>query len=252
MNLEKKQPMTRLSNFINSVYLSSGTDTNMQAYQNTKIVAGLNLSDWTKKFWEWLFQLRDEANPVTVVGPARPWRYAGRQPTQFQKECMKKYGESVWFIATAPYSEPNSIIQLYIPVGNWWILVAPAVASSSQQFYPSLNSIDKVRKNLMDDINKTIELWTILDGFSIPWYYIDNSDTFIEIKDVPANESKNMMHRDLAADSKMQTLQCGYWNFIEPVTPGDHLLTIHSRSPIYRVDITYQLSVTGPADSPLT
>lgn len=217
----------------------------MRAYHNSRAVAGLTLSEWTKKFWEWLYQLNDEANPVTTVGPARPWRYVGRQPTQFQKECMKKYGESVWFIAAAPYAEPNSVIQLYIPVGNWWLLIAPAIASSSQQLYPSLNTIDKVRKNVMDDINKTFELWTIFDGFSIPWYFIDNTNSFIEIKDVPTKGSKNLMHRDLG-DAKIQTLQCGYWNFIEPVIPGDHLLTIHSRSPIYRVDITYQLSVTGP------
>jgi hypothetical protein len=215
----------------------------MQAYRNGKTVAGLTLSEWTKKFWEWLYQLHDEANPVTAVGPARPWRYAGRQPTQFQKERMVKYGESVWFVAAAPYAEPNSVIQLNIPVGNWWFLIAPAIASSSQQLYPSLDTIDKVRKNVIDDITKTFELWTIFDGFSIPWYYIDNTDTFIEITDVPIKESK--MHRDLG-DSKIYTLQCGYWNFIEPVIPGDHLLTIHSRSPIYRVDITYQLSVTGP------
>jgi hypothetical protein len=217
----------------------------MQGHQNNSAVAGLTLSEWTIRFWTWLYQLSDEANPVTTVGPARPWRYAGRQPTQFQKECMEKYGESVWFIAAAPYAEPNSVIQLHIPVGNWWFLVAPAIASSSQQDYPSLDTIEKVRKNVMDDINKTFELWTIFDGFSIPWYYIDNTYKFIEIKNVPENGSKNMMHRDLR-DRKIQTLQCGYWNFIEPIAPGDHLLTIHSRSPIYRVDITYQLSVTGP------
>jgi hypothetical protein len=216
----------------------------MQVHQNST-VADLTLSGWTIKFWEWLYQLSDEANPVTAVGPARPWRYAGRQPTQFQKECMEKYGESVWFIAAAPYAEPDSVIQIRIPVGNWWYLVAPAIASSSQQLYPSLDTIDKVRKNVMDDIKKTFELWTILDGFSTPWYYIDNTHRFIEINNVPKEGSKNMTHQDLG-DSKMQTLQCGYWNFIEPVIPGDHLLTIHSRSPLYRVDITYQLSVTGP------
>jgi hypothetical protein len=214
-------------------------------HHNSIRVAGLSLSEWTIKFWTWLYQLSDEANPVTTVGPARPWRYTGRQPTQFQKECMEEHGESVWFIAAAPYAEPNSVIQLHIPVGNWWLLVAPAIVSSSQQMYPSLDTIDKVRKNVIDDINKTFELWTIFDGFSIPWHYIDNTNRFIEIKDVPEKGSKNMMHQDLG-DSKMQTLQCGYWNFIEPVVPGDHLLTIHSRSPIYRVDITYQLSVTGP------
>lgn len=221
----------------------------MQVYQDNRTVAGLTLSDWTKKFWEWLYQLGEEENPVTTVGPARPWRYAGRQPTKFQKEGMEKYGESVWFVAVAPYAEPDSVIQLYIPVGNWWLLIAPAIASSSQQLYPSLNTIDKVRKNVMDDISKTYELWTILDGFSIPWYYINNTDSFIEIKDVPTKESKNMMHRDLG-EGKMQTLQCGYWNFIEPIIPGDHLMTIHSRSPIYRVDVTFQLSVTGPISSP--
>lgn len=108
---------------------------------------------------------------------------------------MDKYGESVWFIAPAPYAEANSVIQLYVPVGNWWFLVAPAIVSSSQQQYPSLNTIDKVRKNVMDDVNKTFELWTILDGFSIPWYYIDNTDRFIEIKDVPTKESRNMAPR---------------------------------------------------------
>jgi hypothetical protein len=102
-----------------------------------------------------------------------------------------------------------------------------------------------------EDINKTFELWTIFDGFSIPWYYVDNTDSFIDIKGVPTKESKNMLHQDLAGDT-IQTLQCGYWNFIEPVEPGDHLLTIHSRSPIYRVDIIYQLSINGPAYSTST
>ena len=216
----------------------------MQIYEESKTTAGLTLSDWTKKFWEWLFQLSDEANPVTVVGPSRPWRYAGRQPTRFQKDCMKKYGESVWFIASAPYSEPNSVIQLYIPIGNWWLLIGPAIACSSQELYPSLDSIDKVRKHVNEDIGKTNELWTIFDGFSIPWYYIDNSDKFIEIKNVPIKESKNMAHQNL--EGTIQTLQCGYCNLIKPVVPGEHLLTIHSKSSIYRVDITYQLSVTGP------
>jgi hypothetical protein len=223
----------------------------MQIYRDGKTVAGLTLSEWTKQFWEWLYQLDDEANPVTTVGPARPWRYAGRQPTRFQRECMEKYRESVWFVAAAPYAEPNSVIQLYIPGGSWWFLIAPAIASSSPQLYPSLNTIDKVRKHVIDDINKTFELWTIFDGFSIPWYYIDNTGSFIQINDVPTKESKNMMHREIG-DGKIKTLQCGYWNFIEPVIPGDHLLTIHSRSPIYRVDITYQISVTGPINFPLT
>ena len=221
----------------------------MQVQQERKKVANLTLSEWTKKFWEWLYLLSDEANPVTSVGPARPWRYAGRQPTEFQKECMEKYGESVWFVAAAPYAEPNSVIQLYIPEGNWWLLIAPAIASSSRQFYPSLDTIDKVRQHVKEDINKTFELWTILDGFSIPWYYVENTDSFIETKGVPIKDSKNMMHHNLGDDT-IQTLQCGYWNFIEPVIPGEHLLTIHSRSPIYRVDITYQLSVTGPENSP--
>lgn len=228
-----------------------GSATIMQVYQDCKTAAGLTLSEWTKKYWEWLFQLSDEANPVTAVGPSRPWRYAGRQPTQFQKECMEKYGESTWFIAAAPYSEPNSVIQIYIPVGNWWFLIAPAIAISSRELYPSLDTIDQVRKHVKDDVNKTFELWTIFDGFSIPWYYIDNTDSFIEIKGVPIKESKNLLHQNLGDDA-IQTLQVGYWNLIEPVTPGEHLLTIHSRSPTYRIDVTYQLSVTGPANSPST
>ena len=56
-----------------------------------------------------------------------------------------------------------------------------------------------------EDISKTNELWTIFDGFSIPWYYIDNTDSFIEIKDVPTKESKNMLHQNLEEDTDTDT-----------------------------------------------
>ena len=62
----------------------------MQVYQDSKTAAGLTLSEWTKKYWEWLFQLSDEANPVTSVGPSRSWRYAGRQPYSIPKRMHGK------------------------------------------------------------------------------------------------------------------------------------------------------------------
>lgn len=60
-------------------------------------VAGLCLKEWTEQFWSWILGLSDEANPITSVGPARSWRYMGNQPTQFQRQHMEKYSESVWF-----------------------------------------------------------------------------------------------------------------------------------------------------------
>ena len=46
---------------------------------------------------------------------------------------------------------------------------------------------------------------------------------------------------------KIHAVQCGYWNWLRPLPRGDHLLHIHSKSPTYRVDITYQLSVAAAA-----
>ena len=58
---------------ITSIYHMDGAII-MQVYEESKTTASLTLSDWTKKFWGWLFQLSEEANPVTVVGPSSPWR----------------------------------------------------------------------------------------------------------------------------------------------------------------------------------
>lgn len=210
-------------------------------------VAGLTLSDWTKKFWEWIYQLTDESSPISVVGPARPWRFAGRQPTEFQMDRQSKFGESVWFVAPAPYAEPNSVVQLNIPVGNWWILVAPATSAAAYEYFPSIRTEGKLKDFVLKDIAKTYELWTIWDGFSVDWHYVNNTDKVIQIKDIPNNKSKtNIIHRGPNTNSTITTMQAGYWNYFGPVKAGDHLLTIHSRSPIYRVDITYQVSAVGP------
>lgn len=225
----------------------------LQPDKDNEKVAGLSLSEWTGLFWRWLLQTTDEANPLTTVGPARSWRYSGKQPTEFQQRCQDKYDESVWFVAAAPYTEPGGIIKMDIPLGKWWLLVAPAITIASEEMYPSLDTIEKLREHVYKDIRSTYELWTILDGFSVPYYWIDNTDRIIEIRDVPVGKHKNIMHHDLAKhEGVLNTLQAGYWNFIRPeqTGPGDHLLTIHSRSPVYHVDITYQLSLIGPPPSP--
>lgn len=211
-------------------------------------VAQLSLSAWTKLFWDWLYQTTDEANPVTTVGPARPWRYGGRQPTGFQRRCLDKFGESVWYVATAPYAEPGSIIQIDIPVGNWWLLIAPAISSASSEMHPSLNTIEKLREHVRRETYSTYELWTILDGFSIPWYLVDNTDCMIETRNVPISKFKNVLRQDLSkTGGVIHSVQCGYWNFVRPEYVGDHILTIHSKSPVYHVDVTYQISMAGPA-----
>jgi len=210
-------------------------------------IAGLTQKDWSEKFWEWLLQTSDEANPLTTVGPARSWRYAGRQPTEFQKQCLEQHGESVWFIAPAPYAEINSVIQTFIPVGTWWLLVAPFIGVSAQEFYPSLDTLEKLRQNVVDVTDTVSELWTIYDGFSVPWYRINNTQSLIPIHNIPIKKTKNILQTDLQkTDGVIQTVQDGYWNFIPPITPGGHLLTIHSKAPTYRVDVTYNIHATGP------
>ena len=208
-------------------------------------IAGLTLNEWTQKFWEWLYHLSDESSPVTVVGPARSWRFAGRQPTEFQTACQTQDGESVWFVAPAPYAEPNSVVQLNIPAGNWWLLAAPATVSTALEYLPSIKTEDKLREFILKDIHKTYELWTIYDGFSVEWYYVNNTDNLIEIKNIPKSRP-NIIRPNETSNDIIRTMQVGYWNLIGPVEAGDHLLTMHSKSPIYRVDITYQITAVGP------
>lgn len=217
--------------------------------RSTTTVAGLTLSEWTLKFWEWLQGLSDESNPVTVVGPARPWRFAGRQPLGYQKDDQLKYGESVWFVAPAPYAEPGSVIQITLPEGRWYLLVAPATTCAALEHFASIRSLNKLREHVLKDIHKTYELWTIFDGFSVPWYYVDNTDRLIKIRlpESSTNKPKNIINPVTnVPNNEIHTAQAGYWNLIGPVWMGDHLLTIHSRSPIYRVDVTYQISAVGP------
>lgn len=208
------------------------------------------MADWTIEWWKWLMSKNELESPMTVVGPARPHRYIAGQPTALQQQALKEYGESVWFIAAAPYVEPNSTIHINIPQGNWSILAATAVTQACTEEFPSLRTIEQLRDAVYKDMNDTYELYALLDGFSLDGGFVDLTDRRIEIDNLPPVEKNKNNPLGVASQqegsNKIHSVQCGHWVWIKPLAPGDHLLHLHGLTKVYNVDIRFQLTVTGP------
>jgi hypothetical protein len=210
-------------------------------------VADKTIIDWTIEWWKWLLSKSDEENPFTVVGPARPHRYIAGQPNELQQQAMKEYGESVWFVAGAPYAEPESTIRIPIPAGRWSILASSANVIACPEMFPSLKTLQELQKHVQKDAAGTYELYTLLDGFSLNGCVVDLTDEIVEV-DSGILPPKNMMNinKKNSSDTTLHTIQYGIWVWIRPLASGDHLLRLHGYSRFYKLDTQYQLDVTGP------
>jgi hypothetical protein len=211
-----------------------------------EMVGDKDCNGWTIEWWKWLLGKSNEESPFMVIGHAGPDRYIAGQPTEMQQGTMKEHGESVWFLCASPYSG-DRMVRLDIPLGNWSILATPYVCTASTENYPSLKTTAQLSKLVHDDVAGIYDLWAKLDGTSLNFQVVDMTDEQIEIDGIA---SKNMLGIDnktlMQKKNIIRMVQFGYWIWLKPLTPGDHLLHLHGYSRNYELDMKFQLSVTGP------
>lgn len=202
----------------------------------------MGCEDWTEEWWRWLLKIEEKKNPIAV--PPEPatldWYRAG-QPNHIQYRNLKTPpNESVWFLAAAPYGAGT--VRVHIQKDKYSILAAPYIAGASSAMYPSLDTIDKCKKHVDHDVAGVEEWYATLDGTKLTGCTVKSDDEFIV--DVPKSNPFGIPAVDPFREIKM--VQNGYWVWLKPLEPGDHLLHLYGKSKIYYLDVTYQLLVTGP------
>lgn len=214
-------------------------------------VGGRSLEYWTMEWWRWFLKFPEEESPFSTTGKISSDRFAGKQPSKMQEEYIRKSGEASWFLTGPPYG--SGTIRVYIPEGNYSLLAAPYCSAASVDAFPSLKgaddaeTIDKLNEFVDHDIREVYEWGGKLDGVKLTGSKVRIKTPFkVEVP------NKNIFGiPGISRQGKpIEIVTVGYYIWLKPLSPGDHLLHIHGYSKTYELDIKYQLVARGPSAIP--
>lgn len=208
------------------------------------------LNEWVQNWFRWFLSIGEEENPAYSSSDyTRKNDYdQGRVLYGWPDEAKNK----VWFLAGAHGG--SSRTRSIIPQGNDWHILVPAyIMSGSIPEFPKLNK-EQIKTLVEDDVNavgknaadakKKGRLKATLDGQDLTDRLQRIETDWFTVNGIPDDNIY-----DLEVDS-IEMMTIGYWFFLAPLKPGDHLVSVHGEAPNYMTDMTFNLTVRGGDMSP--
>ncbi len=215
-------------------------------------VHGKNCTEWTVEWLDWLLKMSYDDSPLVSRGD-NPFdrHYNSLVPSKADKE------KGVMFYATSVYgSNANSYTRDYVvvPLGEWDLFFVPYMVYNSKLEYPSLDE-DELYNLAKRQINSTYKLEVSLDGIGLECCRVplapkkDSKMEFV-IDHIPTKNVLGLEPAEMTGDVTAKMVGDGYACFLNPLTPGMHLLTLKAYSSTYYLDSVIQLNVRGPRKKP--
>ena len=201
-------------------------------------IEGKNLKDWTLAWWNWYLGIDAKEHPANPYsdypGIHKNDVHQGAVPRTWPRETEKK----VWFLAGS-YGE-STTLKTFVEPGEWHILASPYNIIMSKEEFPHMDSL-QLYKKAIEDVDSAYEVTATLDGFMLPLIRVTPqiSGTLKRIDNISED---NIF--DIKSDS-VSSVTDGYWVFLNPLPPGDHILHLKGYSKVYRLDVTYSIMVAG-------
>jgi hypothetical protein len=188
---------------------------------------GLTYAEWTAKWWQWIFSVPQQDNPLT---------------DSTGKNCAQKQSGSVWFLAgtTGGKAERTCVI----PSGS--AILAPIMnAECSFLEFPSVKTLPDLITCAKADNDRTINLKAVVDG-----QQLKNLENYRMLS--PLFKITIPPDNVLGAPAgNTQMISDGWWIFLKPLPTGQHTVQFSGLTPgnpttgtnNFAVDITYHIIV---------
>jgi hypothetical protein len=167
---------------------------------------GLSYGQWTVKWWIWFLSTPKSINPVLDMSG----RYASvNQPPS-----------NVWFLSGKLADEDKNIPSRVcnIPVDR--SILFPVINCEANPLeYPQLKTKQQLMDHVTADENTILEKVCVLDGKPVPVKRVNSDPPIFE---VPMNEDNVC---GVKGRGRTIAYGDGYWVFLKPLSPGDHLLS---------------------------
>ncbi|HEX7032852.1 MAG TPA: hypothetical protein VF172_07625 [Nitrososphaera sp.] len=190
---------------------------------------GISYQEWTTKWWTWFISIPTDQNPIDD--------HTGALCNEYQQG-------PVWFLLGSGGGKVER--SCTIPAGKA-ILTPNIIIECSYAEDQSLQNVADLEMCAKEGIDITTEVWTTIDGKSLP-----RSEIY-RVKSEPFNFTFPENNVFSAPAGPTQGVSDGYWTFIKPLPPGNHSIHVGGIQVDYTVttptnfveDSTYHLTIVG-------
>jgi hypothetical protein len=191
----------------------------LEVFQIDSIPYGQSYVKWTEKWWQWVFSIPKEENPIIDMTG---------------EKCSKGQEGPVWYLAGTTRNRSNAKRICIIPRAKS-ILFPVIVSQFSHSERPALTKRELV-KYTSKDIEQTNFLEVIIDDIHLSHlskFRIQSSFTLDIIED-------NIW--DLKPGPTWAASD-GFWVFLKPLNKGKHSIGFHGVEPNFETKVKYDLTI---------
>lgn len=187
----------------------------------------ISYSDWTARWWQWIFSVPQRDNPLTDSSGIN---------------CAQKQNGPVWFLT----GTTGGMVERVCTIPSGSAILAPVMnAECSFLEFPSV----KIPSDLIDcsqeDNNHSINLKSTLDGRQLK--NLENYRVTSSLFNITIPQD-NVLG---APSGNTRMVSDGFWVFLMPLPKGNHTLQFSGETPgnpttgtnNFGVDVTYHISV---------
>ena len=181
----------------------------------------LSYKEWTSKWWQWVISIPKGKNPLCD--------HTG-------KNCAEGQYGPVWFLAGTSDKTHKPERRCVIPTGKA-ILFPIIVSQFSYSEVPFIKTDAELISYTAKDINRWSLLEVTIDGVKLP----NLSEYRIQIGPfdllIPEGNIWDIRPGPTRAVSD------GFWVFLEPLSDGNYIVSLHGREPNFETRVTYYISI---------
>jgi hypothetical protein len=198
----------------------------------------------TDKWFEWF--LRTPASMSTFTNPSELYpgtsmlgsrnAFLFQDQERFFKDDEERTKLSVYFSAAAPFQDPPDIRTITI-TEKAALLIPVYTMSASTQDHPRLDTDEKLKQLIVEDLSGVIQLKAWFDRVPIEGCCVIRQSR-LSLANIPTDNVIGIPERRLIESRySIETCHGGYWLLIrkEKLTAGDHLLEFMAYSKNYEI-----------------
>jgi predicted secreted protein with PEFG-CTERM motif len=214
---------------VSPILASAQETTESLVYSPDSAPYGTSYQEWTTIWWTWFISIPTDQNPIND--------HTGVMCTEYQDG-------PVWFLLGSGGGKAER--SCTVPAGKA-ILIPNIIIECSYAEDQSLQDVADLEMCAKEGIDVTTEIWTTIDGESLP------ESEIYRVKSEPFNFTFPENNVFSAPAGPTQGVSDGYWTFIRPLPPGNHTIHLGGVQVDYTVttptnfveDSTYHLTIVG-------
>jgi len=184
----------------------AGKNSSLDWYRINDYPYNLSYGQWTVKWWRWFLSTPKSRNPVV--------------DTTGEYAAENQPSSDVWFLAGKLGNEDRNLPSRFCSIPRGRSILFPVINCEANPLeYPHLKTEQELVDHVTADENTIVEKVCLLNGIPIPIQRVKSDPPLFDV-----TFDEDNIYNVKGGESTF-AYGDGYWVFLKPLSPGDHVLS---------------------------